>query len=402
MSAFSLLIEIAALRRGLDAVAAALPGKTTVPIITHVKLEANGPKLKLTATDLDRAIEAEVAAIEVSGAITLPGKALRDVLKRFNDGCQVAIASDGVSAQVKGGRGRARLPALPAADFPPAPAPGEDAPELVIDGKTLAGLLDGVAYAACTDLKARFYLCGVHLETIEADDGLRLRAVACDGFRLNWRDAPLISGAMVARPVIVPNETVALATKAAGAGGEASIAFDAARFRLACAGVTLSSRLVDATYPDYRRVAPSAADTPVLATIDREQLARAIEAALAVGTDKGRLIRIAIHEDRLVVDRDEGDYEVEMTIDAEAAATDAHAAAFPYVVGVNGQYLAQTLAGVGGDTLDLRLLTGDRRLHVSLHGKGEDTSAYAIVMPQRLKPGSARPDDDAASEKDAA
>src|SRR5690606_1404968 len=52
------------LRRGLEAVSGAVPTRTTLPVLNHVKLEAEDGKLRLETTNLDThlsfAVDAEV------------------------------------------------------------------------------------------------------------------------------------------------------------------------------------------------------------------------------------------------------------------------------------------------------------------------------------------------------
>ena len=64
-------------QEGLQAVAAAIPSKTTLPVLSNVLLEATSDGLRLSGTDLDIAVSTMVpASIDQEGAITLPAKKL--------------------------------------------------------------------------------------------------------------------------------------------------------------------------------------------------------------------------------------------------------------------------------------------------------------------------------------
>src|SRR5438132_11237086 len=65
------------LQEGLMAVAAAIPAKTTLPVLANVLVEAAKPGLRLSGTDLDIAVSTTVPAeVDVEGDVTLPAKKL--------------------------------------------------------------------------------------------------------------------------------------------------------------------------------------------------------------------------------------------------------------------------------------------------------------------------------------
>src|SRR2546422_7725937 len=68
------------LQEGLGAVAAAIPAKTTLPVLANVLVEATkqGGGLRLSGTDLDIAVSTTAPAdVDADGAVTLPAKKLR-------------------------------------------------------------------------------------------------------------------------------------------------------------------------------------------------------------------------------------------------------------------------------------------------------------------------------------
>ena len=384
---FTCVIEIAALRRALDAATSVLPNRSTMPILAHVLLEAaDGGRLRMVGTDLGRTVEIEVLAVDVGGATTLPGKALKDIVKRFADGCQVEIVAYPDHATIRGGRGRAKLPVLPAEDYMPRNRPEGDVTRLVMQGKALAGLLDGVGYAASTDDKAAFSMCGVRLEVRRDDpDEPMLRAVAVDGYRLHWRDAALLDCEPAAEPVTLPNAAVQAMAKVAAEAEEVELVHDAHRLALFVPGLVVSSRLIDARFMDYGRAAPKPDTAKVRVTVDPKRLVNAVEGALAVATDKGNGVRVIVAEDAVTVDRMEGETEIEISAEAEGESL-ADATPLPHAFGVNGRYLVQTIGAVDADLIEISILSGNQ-IHVCARGKADDPAAYALIMPQALRNG---------------
>src|SRR5207249_1813616 len=72
------------LQEGLTAVAAAVPAKTTLPVLANVLVEATKQGLRLSGTDLDIAVSTTVAAdVDAEGAVTLPAKKLSDIVREL-------------------------------------------------------------------------------------------------------------------------------------------------------------------------------------------------------------------------------------------------------------------------------------------------------------------------------
>ncbi|PKL93718.1 MAG: DNA polymerase III subunit beta, partial [Gemmatimonadetes bacterium HGW-Gemmatimonadetes-1] len=72
------------LHEGLSAVAAAVPPKTTLPVLANILLEATKDGLKLSGTDLDIAVGTTVpASVDQEGAITLPARKLVELVREL-------------------------------------------------------------------------------------------------------------------------------------------------------------------------------------------------------------------------------------------------------------------------------------------------------------------------------
>ena len=61
------------LHAGLGAVAATIPSKTTLPVLSNILLEARDGALSLSGTDLDISVSVKIdAEVEAEGAVTVP------------------------------------------------------------------------------------------------------------------------------------------------------------------------------------------------------------------------------------------------------------------------------------------------------------------------------------------
>ena len=72
------------LQEALTAVAAAVPTKTTLPVLGNILLETTDKGLRLSGTDLDIGVSTEVLAdVESPGAITVPAKKLTEIVREL-------------------------------------------------------------------------------------------------------------------------------------------------------------------------------------------------------------------------------------------------------------------------------------------------------------------------------
>src|SRR2546427_642560 len=163
------------LQEGLMAVAAAIPAKTTLPVLANVLVEAAKPGLRLSGTDLDIAVSTMVPAeVDVEGAVTLPAKKLVDIARELPGGPVRVTAAGEARVSLECGRAKFKLLGLPREEFPSFPA-------VKFDGawKAAAGvvhkLVGHVTFAASTE-ESRPILNGVLWE-LRAD---RMRMVASD------------------------------------------------------------------------------------------------------------------------------------------------------------------------------------------------------------------------------
>src|SRR6058998_3212815 len=111
------------LQEGLAAVAAAIPAKTTLPVLANVLVEATKQGLRLSGTDLDIAVSTAVPAdVDTEGAATLPAKKLVDIARELPSGPVRFTAAGEARVGIECGRSKFKLLGLPREEFPSFPA----------------------------------------------------------------------------------------------------------------------------------------------------------------------------------------------------------------------------------------------------------------------------------------
>ncbi|WP_375455133.1 DNA polymerase III subunit beta [uncultured Methylobacterium sp.] len=368
-------VERAALLRSLGHVHRVVERRNTIPILSNVLLRATEGGLQLRATDLDIEVTETVAAdVSDPGATTVPAHVIYDIVRKLPDGAQVSLETGGESGQmtIRSGRSRFALGALPEGDFPDLAA-GELPHAFEIAAADLKRLIDKTQFAISTE-ETRYYLNGIYLHTIEAE-GLKLRAVATDGHRLARVEIAAPSGSAGMPGIIVPRKAVAEIQKLVDDGGE-SVAVDLspAKIRLRFAsGVTLISKLIDGTFPDYQRVIPAGNDKRL--TVEREAFARAVDRVSTISSERGRAVKLGLQDGRLALsvnNPDSGSATEELDVDYEAGSLD---------IGFNARYLLDITGQLEGDTALFKLADPGSP---TLIQDREGASALYVLMPMRV------------------
>lgn len=364
-------VERGALLKGLSRAAAVVEKKSTIPVLANVLLEADGEVLKLTATDLEQSIELTIpASVTTPGAITVEAALLQGIVRELPDGAQVALEFDAEKQRLNltAGRSRYKLNTRPASEFPPI-APAEDAVQFTIMAPVLRAMLAKVAFAQSTE-EARYYLNGAHLEA--QNGGLFLAATQGHLLASARIEAP--EGATELAGDTIPRDAVAqLQALIAEVEGELELAVSAGKqIRVRFDTTAFTSKLIDGSFPDWRRVVP--ADNPHLLKVDRESFMAAIRRASAVSNDKERRLRVDLAGDTLTLTTtslEHGDGIAEVPAAWEGPELTLH---------FNAKYLLDTLAAMSGAEITVRL--ADPAAPTLFQNPADDTAQW-VVMPMR-------------------
>jgi len=380
-TAVSITIDRNALVRAMAHLARVVERRNTIPILGNVRLSPGDRYLTLTATDLD--IEARVdvdCEVQGSGDITVPAGTMNDIVRKIAEGASVSLGwgGTGTTVSVRSGRARFSLQALPASDFPDLTV-GDMTHRFTMPAATLLALIEATSFAVSTE-ETRYYLNGIYLHCpTDGENGSLLRGVATDGHRLARFDAPAPEGASGMPGIIVPRKTVGEIARLAKdamdkhGNGDIEVALSVAKIRVSAANVTLTSKLIDGTFPDYQRVIPSGNDKR--ATLAREAFARAADRVATISSERGRAVKLSFDEGKLrlsVTNPDAGSAEEEIEAEYDEAAID---------IGFNSRYLADILAALEGDTVLVKL--GDPG-SPTLFQKSEADNLLIVLMPMRV------------------
>jgi DNA polymerase-3 subunit beta len=359
------------LQEGLTAVAAAVPTKTTLPVLANILLEATKDGLRLSGTDLDIAVGTTVpAAVDQEGAITLPARKLVELVRELPS-AGIRMTTQGEQrVTIECGRSKFKLLGLPREEFP-------SFPQVTFDGSSrttareLQKLIAHVAFAASTE-ESRPVLNGVLWQLLPD----RMRMVATNGHRLAKMEIPMQSAAAQQAELIVPPKALEQFRKLFGPDDEIEIGRSDNHLGFRSATTQVFTRLIEGPYPNYEQVIPRENDK--VATVEKASLMSALRRMSIVASDQTHRIRMAFGDGscRLsVTTPDLGEAQEEITVSYEGEALD---------IGFNANYLLEVLKYMPTDEVRLTFKAPERAATVEPVGWDDPAAYLTLVMPLRL------------------
>ena len=332
----------AALLQGLQVVQNVVSLRSTLPILSNVLIVAEKDKVWLTTTDLDVSVryglEADVAK---PGTTTLPVRRLSSIVRELPDSAIEIDVDDKDVATVECSASFFKIIGLPEEEFPRTSATtGEFAYNL--DQGVFKDMLKKSSYAASSD-ETRYVLNGVFL-SFKSD---KLTMVATDGRRLALVEKEVEVPAEAEADMILPSKTVTELEHTLGDEGGLKIHAKDNQIVLEYGDTTVSSKLIDGTYPNYKQVIPAHCEERI--TIEREILLTALKRASLLTTDKSNATRLVFSENKLIVSTTTPDVgEARETVPIKYSGKELS-------VAFNAEYMMDPLKSLGNDEIYIEL-----------------------------------------------
>jgi DNA polymerase-3 subunit beta len=350
--------------------------KTTIPVLSHILLTAQGDQLRLAATDLDVSLTSSVAGDVVSdGAVAIPAKKFMEII-RAAAGDEVHLAEEEPQwLTIRAGRSRFKIHGMKPEDFPSLQSV-EEAFTVEIPFDAFRGMIGKILFAVSAD-ESRFQLNGALLKL----KGESVEMVATDGYRLALVESGVARGGRQDQ-VLVPRKALQELLRFEGGSetlgyrrGEHHLSFRLGKRELIC-------RILEGTFPDYERVI--ARDNDKHAVFDRRQLSDAVQRVALLTGDRARAVKLEFSGDQMSLSTANPDLgEANEEVPCDYAGGD-------FRLGVNPDFLREFLAAV--ETPRVRLELKDENTQAVgfpvASDEGDDGDAagryLCVIMPMRI------------------
>ncbi|MBH0230242.1 DNA polymerase III subunit beta [Halobacillus yeomjeoni] len=278
----------------------AISSRTTIPILTGMKIEATAEGIKLTGSDSDISIESYIPQEEDGivyveniepGSIVLQAKYFPDIVRKLPQNT-VEIESDNHrNVTIRSGNAEFHLNGQDPEEYPQLPQlHTENSFELPID--LLKNLIRQTVFAVSTS-ETRPILTGVH---VRMDNG-ELEFIATDSHRLASRKIPMEQPEGKELPsVVIPGKSLTELNKILDDSEETieiSVTENQVLFRTK--HLYFLSRLLDGNYPETSRLIPEQSKTIV--KIDTKELLQSVDrASLLAKENRNNVVRLITKE----------------------------------------------------------------------------------------------------------
>ena len=369
------IIERSILLKTLSHVQSIVEKRNTIPVLSNVKIEALPDGISFKATDMDtESTEIVDAKIQEQGATTAPAHMLYDIVRKLSDGSEVELTfpDDKGQLTISSGKSKFSLSCIGVEDFPV--ISGDALPiNFSMSVAELKGVIDRTKFAVSTE-ETRYYLNGVYMHAKTTGAASVLRVVATDGHRLACVETPLPQGAESLNGVIIPRKTIAEIRKLLDdtSAETVTVSMSDNKVRFTLDNITLTSKLIDGTYPDYERVIPTDNDKSLEMSV--KDLAVAVD-RVSVVAERTRAIKMITGTNHVIITTSSPELgsaqeEMEAVYNGEVLE-----------IGYNFRYLLDILAEIVGDTVKISF--ADASSPSVIHDTS-DSSAVFVLMPMRV------------------
>ncbi|MEM1225936.1 MAG: DNA polymerase III subunit beta [Planctomycetota bacterium] len=297
--------------------ASVAPTRSPNEVLQNVKITATDDGLVFTATNGEVGISTrldEGVSVEQGGSILLPVTRTSALMRESNDEkLAIEAGPDGV-IRLKGDRSKFTFPSVDADQFPSVSVFDADG-WIECSASSMSMAIARTSYAAESE-SSRFALGGIKVES--TDSGLVF--VGTDGRRL--ANQSINANAMrheIEGSTIIPTGALSVIQKSLSkAGGEACFRANANDVLVQAGASTVTCRLVEGRYPNWRQVIPSGLDEYHIASIPAGRLMQAVRQAAIVTSMESRAVLLKFSRGLLVVEgstAELGDSKIETVIE---------------------------------------------------------------------------------------
>jgi len=362
-----------ALAKALHAVAA----KSTMPILGHILLVAEGSHLSISATNLEIGMVVNVAAtVARPGAIALPAKLLSDVIGSLpNEPISILMDARAMSVTLSCNAFEATIKGMVAEEFPRIPTIATRAPAATFAPEALCSTVSQVAFAAACD-ETRPVLTGMRIKLA----GAVASFAAADSFRIAFRTIALEAAVATPAEVVVPARAMTTLGKVlSDVDGVVEQLVDDDYVIFRTDELEMVARCIDGAYPAIDRYLNLAFGTVL--EIETKELARAVKLASYFASTSANIVRLQLTAG--------ADGAGKLTISANAAEvggnTSAHDATIRGsggTVALNVRFLADGIDAISTPMIALHYTTPQQP--IVLTGVGDETYTH-VAMPMTVR-----------------
>ncbi|WP_122645976.1 DNA polymerase III subunit beta [Enterococcus mediterraneensis] len=340
----------------LQTVQRAISSKTTIPILTGVKIVLTSEGLTLTGSNADISIETFLAAdnekaqmqIEKTGAVVLQARFFSEIIRRLPEDTFTMEVIENNQVAINSGKANFTVNGLDAESYPHLPIV-ESQNQMKIPVHVLNQLINETVFAV-SQHESRPILTGVHFVL----EDQKLLAVATDSHRLSQRVIPIEQAASDFNIVIPGKSLTELSRSLSDEEEIVEISIMENQVLFKTENMLFYSRLLEGNYPDTNRLIPASFNTEIEFTVPK--LLAAIErASLLSHEGRNNIVRLSIRNDAVTLYGNSPEIgKVEEALNYEKVSGE------PLDISFNPDYMKAALRAFGDMSITIKFISAIR------------------------------------------
>ncbi|MBA7621139.1 Beta sliding clamp [subsurface metagenome] len=346
-----------------------ISSRDSLSILSNVLLETQENRLKIKATDLKVSFETNIQVdTKEPGSTTVFCDKLLGILKSLPDGEVDFEIQEEMMFFIRPLKKKIdfKLKSIPADKYPESKEISEEC-YFDLPQKELIDMISKTLFAVSDD-ESRYFMNGVFFEKIDQN----LVMVATDGRRLSYIAKEIEINLDTLKGIIIPPKILTLIKKLSTGEGNISLAIGDNNLFIRFNQHRLSSNLIDAQFPNYKRVIPENQEHRLI--VERKALESALRRVSLLVEEKSRRVLLTIQPDNLIISSSEG--EIGMAREEMPCQFNG-----PEIgIGINYLYLIDPLREMSEETVSLEFTESDRALTIKPQ---PEKDYFHIVMPMQ-------------------
>ncbi len=281
----------------------AVSSRTTIPILTGIKIVVTDDGVTLTGSDSDISIESfipreeagdEIVEVKQTGSIVLQARFFSEIVKKLpSDTVEIEVHSN-LLTMIRSGRAEFNLNGLDADEYPQLPQVEENN-VFKISTDLLKNMIRQTVFAVSTS-ETRPILTGVNWKIENSE----LTCIATDSHRLALRKAMIESDHQDAYNVVIPGKSLNELSKILDDNADlVEIVITENQVLFKTKHLLFFSRLLDGNYPDTTRLIPTESKTEV--TVSTKSFLQSIDrASLLAKEGRNNVVKLSTMPDNII------------------------------------------------------------------------------------------------------
>jgi DNA polymerase-3 subunit beta len=365
------------------------PTRSTLPILGNLLFSLEGKELSIMGSDLEVYIEVKISVDGKSdGQVAVPAKKLETLLQNL-PGKELSFdLQSNFKLVIKTKGGKWTITGEDPNDFP-LPAEVEESGKVSINSRLLTRYLSKAIHAASTD-ELRRSMNGVYFEIKKGE----FKVVSTDGHRLVKiiKSRFAYDGDKIS--MLVPIKTCQLISKLfkgkspdSGQADEevsesienqdVNIYFSSDFLKCSLGNITINSRLIDDTFPNYESVIPN--DNEKILKLSKNDLIGAVKRSIIMSDQITNKTSFSISDSELKVKAVNNEYGTDADESIECSFTESD----EFEIAFNGKYLLEAIQHFENEMLMFDFSTPLKASIIRPSEQDEDEDLMMLVMPVR-------------------